>query len=118
MAEKTRFMDIYKHLSANGVETYSPGQKKGECTEPYVVVKDAGTTQIPGFSSTQTLYDVMCYVPKNRFTLLEQYVEQVEAVMKQLKPMIMPTYFKTPSFFDDTVQAYMISIQYRNSKKI
>lgn len=118
MAEKTRFMDIYKHLSTSGVETYSPGQKKGECAEPYVVVKDAGTTQIPGFSSTQTLYDIMCYVPKDRFTLLEQYVEQVEAVMKQLKPMIMPTYFKTPSFFDDTVQAYMISIQYRNPKKI
>lgn len=118
MHQKTRFMDIYKHLSDNGVETYSPGQKKGECTAPYVVVKDAGTTQINGYSSTQTLYDVMCYVPKDRFTLLEQYVEQVEALMKQLKPMLMPTYFKTASFFDDTVQAHMISIQYRNSKKI
>lgn len=118
MPQKTRFMDIYKHLSENGIEVYSPTQKQGECVSPYVVVKDAGTTQFNNFSSTQTLYDVMCYVPKDRFTLLEEYVGQVKALMKQLKPMIMPTYFETASFYDDTVKAHMISVQYRNMKKV
>lgn len=118
MAERTRFMDIYKHLSNNGVEVYSPAQKKGECEAPYTVVKDAGTTQYNSFSSTQTLYDIMCYVPRDRFSLLEQYVSEVKAIMTKLKPMIMPTYFETPSFYDDTVKAHMISIQYRNNRKI
>lgn len=118
MAEQTRFMDIYKHLLNNGVEVYSPSQKTGECTAPYTVIKDAGTTQYNGFSSTQTLYDVMCYVPKDRFTELEKYVAQVKKLMQQLKPMIMPTYFETASFYDDSVKAHMISIQYRNMRKV
>lgn len=116
--EKTRYMDIYKHLTSHGIEVYSPAQKTGECLSPYVVVKDAGTMQFQQFSSTQTLYDVMCYVPKNRFTYLEQFVSQVKAAMAELKPMIMPVYIETASFFDDTVQAHMISIQYRNMRKI
>lgn len=115
---ETRFMDIYSHLKYNGVEVYSPGQKQGECLSPYTVVKCSGTLQIPGFSSTRTLYDVMCYVPKDRYTQLEQYVAQVKAYMDQLQPMIMPMYFETPSFYDDSVKAHMISIQYRNNRKI
>lgn len=118
MEQKTRFMDIYKHLSDNGIDVYSPAQKEGECTSSYVVVKDAGTTKYTNLSSTQTLYDLMCYVPKQRFTELEQFVAQVKTVMKGLYPMIVPTYFETASFYDDSVKAHMISIQYRNSRKI
>lgn len=118
MVQKTRFMDIYTHLSRNGIEVYSPAQKQGECVSPYVVIKDAGTTKYTGISSTQTLYDVMCYVPKQSFTELEQFVGRVRSIMKGLQPMIMPTYFETASFYDDSVKAHMISIQYRNYKKI
>jgi len=59
----------------------------------------------------------MCYVPKNQFTYLEQYVDKVKTIMEGLKPMIMPMHYETPSFYDDTVKAHMISIQYRNYKK-
>lgn len=111
-------MDIYKHLSNNGIEVYSPAQKKGECTSPYVVLKDAGTIKIAGLSSTQTIYDVMCYVPKDRFTLLEKYVHQVKQIMSKLQPMIMPLFIETASFYDDSVEAHMISVQYRNNRKI
>lgn len=111
-------MDIYKHLSNNGIEVYSPAQKKGECTSPYVVLKDAGTIKIAGLSSTQTIYDVMCYVPKDRFTLLEKYIHQVKQIMSKLQPMIMPLFIETASFYDDSVEAHMISVQYRNNRKI
>lgn len=116
--EKTRYMDIYAHLSKAGFEVYSPGQKTGECKEPYIVVKDAGTLRYGEFSSTQTLYDIMCYVPKVRFTFLEQYVLQMKQAMKGLAPMIMPTYTETASFYDDSVKGHMISVQYRNMKQI
>lgn len=118
MTQKTRYMDIYKHLNDNGVETYSPTQKKGECTSSYVVVKDSGTNQYNNLSSTRTLYDIMCYVPKNKFTELEQFVAQVKAIMKGLEPMIMPLHTETASYYDDSVKAHMISIQYRNMRKI
>lgn len=111
-------MDIYRHLSNNGIEVYSPAQKKGECTSPYVVLKDAGTIKIAGLSSTQTIYDVMCYVPKDCFTLLEKYVHQVKQIMSKLQPMIMPLFIETASFYDDSVEAHMISVQYRNNRKI
>lgn len=115
--EKTRLMDIYAHLRDNEIDVYTPAQHTGECTAPYVVVKDSGTDQYNNFSSTRTLYDIMCYIPKNQFTYLEQYVDKVKTIMEGLKPMIMPMHYETPSFYDDTVKAHMISIQYRNYKK-
>lgn len=118
MEQKTIFMRIYKQLFDNGIEVYSPAQKPGECMEPYVVVKNTGTMIVPGFSTTRTLYDVMCYVPKDRYTELESYVDRIKDIMKGLYPMLVPTYFETPSFYDDTVHAHMSSIQYRNLKKI
>lgn len=116
--QETRYMDIYKYLSDNGVEVYTPSQKKGECTKPYVVVKTQGTDKYLQYSSTRTLYDLMCYVPKDHYTRLEPFVEKVKNLMRDLQPMIMPTYTETPAFYDDTVKAHMISIQYRNYRKI
>lgn len=116
--QETRFMDLYKYLNDNGIEVYSPGQKTGECEKPYVVVKDAGTTRYNNYSSTQTLYDIMCYVPKDHFTYLEIYVKKVKDLMNDLRPVFMPIYSETESFYDDSVKAHMISIQYRNMRKI
>lgn len=114
----SRWQDIYTHLKNNGIDVYSPGQHQGECTSPYVVIKDAGGSQFEGISSFRALYDVMCYVPKDRFSTLEPYVNSVKTIMKGLYPMIVPMQFQTSSFLDDTVKAHMISIQYRNAQKL
>lgn len=116
--EETRIQDIYMFLKGQGFETYFPAQKSGECLSPYVVVKDATTSKLASFSSTVTYYDLMCYVPRENFTLLAIYVEQVKEAMKKMAPMIMPTYTETQSFYDDSVKGYMISIQYLNYKQI
>ena len=118
MVQKTRIMDVYKHLKDNKIDVYFPTQKQGECIAPYVVLKDAGTMKYQDFSSTQSLYDVMCYVPKNNFSKLDQFVSKVKNLMKQMEPMIQPTYFETPSYYDDGVKAHMVSVQYRNMRKI
>lgn len=109
---------IYAHLKQDGFDVYSPGQHRGECTTPYVVVKDAGSTRVSQFSSTQTLYDVMCYVPAEQFSTLEPFVHQVKSSLDGLYPMLVPMNFETGSFLDDTVKGHMISVQYRNNKKI
>lgn len=117
MAE-SRIQDIYLHLQTNGFEVYFPAQKMGECLSPYVVVKDATTSQYLNYSSTITYYDLMCYVPKNHFSTLEPFLRSVKQAMKALDPMIKPTYNQTQSYYDDSIKGYMVSIQYKNYKKI
>lgn len=114
----TRWQDIYLHLKKAGFDVYSPGQHVGDCLSPYVVVKSAGLSQIRQFSSTQTLYDLLCYVPKDHYSTLEPFVEGVKQSMKELQPMIMPTHFETESYLDPNVNGHMISVQYRNSRKL
>lgn len=114
---ESRWQDIYKHLTKEGFDVYSPGQHEGECTSPYVVVKDAGASPLGNFSSTQNLYDIMCYVPKDNFSQLEPFVQRLEMAMVKMYPTIRPVHFKTASFYDDTVKGHMISVQYINYKK-
>ena len=112
-----RWQDIYIHLKES-FDTYSPGIKLGECEEPYVVVKNDGSTKHPNFSTDIDLYAVMCYVPKQSYSSLETLIQQVKKEMKELEPMIMPYGLQTPSFYDDALKAHMISISYRNYKKL
>ena len=114
----SRIQDIYLHLKEQGFEVYFPAQKVGECLSPYVVVKDATTSKYLEYSSTVTYYDIMCYTPKDHFSELEPFVESVKVAMKGLVPLIKPTYSQTQSYYDDSVKAHMISVQYKNYRKI
>ena len=118
MAAASRIQDIYLHFKEKVFEVYFPAQKVGECLSLYVVVKDATTYQYLQYSSTVTYYDIMCYIPKDHFSDLEPFVEEVKLAMKDLVPMIKPTHSQTQSFYDDSVKGHMISIQYKNYRKI
>lgn len=114
----SRWQDIFLHLKKSGFEVYPPGQKVGECLTKYIVVKNNGSSKHPSFSTDIDLYSIMCYVPKERYSLLEQFVQAVKINMKELEPMIMPYGNQTPSYYDDGVKAHMISIGYKNYKKL
>lgn len=114
----SRWQDIYAHLKAKGFEVYTPGVKLGECASEYVVVKNDGSTKHAGLSTDDDLYAVMCYVPKQAYSALEPFVQRVKQAMKELVPMILPYGSQTPSFYDDSFKAHMVSIEYKNYKKI
>ena len=114
----TRWQDIFLHLQKNGFDVYSPGVKSGVCESPYVVVKHDGGGRIPGISTNNDVYDILVYVPKQSYSELEVQVMSVKIAMKKLEPMILPYGSETPSFYDDGFQAHMISIQYKNYKKM
>lgn len=116
--KQSRWQDIFLHLQNKGFEVYSPGIKVGECSSPYVVVKNDGSSRHDLFSTNVDLYALMCYVPKNNYSYLEVFVSQVKSAMKEIEPMIKPTGQQTPSYYDDTYKAHMISIGYKNHKKI
>lgn len=114
----SRWQDIFKHLKSAGFDVYSPGTKIGECTSQYIVLKNNGSTQHESFSTDIDLYSVMCYVPRDGYSELEPMVQRVKEAMKGLKPMILPYGSQTPSFYDDTYKAHMVSIEYKNYKKL
>lgn len=110
--------DLYLFLKSRNVNVYLPGVKAGECRNPYVVVKNNGGTKIPGISSGQTFYSIMCYVPKNNYSNLEAYVKEIKNIMKEIKPLFKFSGNETSSYYDDKIKAHMISIDYINVKKL
>lgn len=115
---ESRWQDIFLHLKKAGFDVYSPGIKVGECTKEYIVVKNDGSSKLPTVSSDSDMYAVMCYVPKENYSRLEPMVQEVKRAMKGLEPMILPYGSQTPSYYDDSYKAHMISIEYKNYKKI
>ena len=116
--EESRWQDIYTCLENAGFEVYPPGIKVGDCTREYVVIKNDGSTRHPSLSTDMDLYSVMCFVPKNKYSTLEPLVQKVKKAMKGLEPMIIPYGTQTPSYYDDSYKAHMISIEYVNYKKM
>lgn len=110
----SRLKDIYDFLKEKGFDVYFPEQKTGECTSSYVVVANAGLTGLTEISSSQVLYDVMCYVPEKKYSTLEPFVNDVERTLDGLFPMIRPVHFRTSAYYDEQVKAHMISTQYFN----
>ena len=116
--KESRWQDIFLHLKNQGFDVYSPGIKVGECTSEYLVVKNDGSSKHLSFSTDVDLYAVLCYVPRNSYSSLEPLVQKVKNAMKELEPMILPYGSQTPSYYDDSVKAHMVSIEYKNYKKL
>lgn len=118
VTQGTVWRDIYAHLKNAGYDVYSPGTKLGECTSEYLVVKNNGSTRHSQYSTDQDFYSVMCYVPKQKYSDLEDLVQRVKVTMKDLMPMVRPYGTQSASYYDDTYKAHMVSIEYVNYKKI
>lgn len=114
----SRWQDIYLHLQKEGFDVYSPGTKTGQCLNEYIVVKNNGSSKLASFSTNSDLYTIMCYVPKDKYSSLEPFIQKVKKSMKGLEPMILPQGSQTPSYYDDGFKAHMVSIGYKNYKKI
>lgn len=116
--EESRWQDIFMCLKNQGYDVYPPGIKTGECTAEYLVVKNDGSSRHMSFSTDVDLYAIMCYVPKDKYSSLETLVRRVKNSMKELEPMILPYGSQTPSYYDDSFKAHMVSIEYKNYKKL
>uniref|UniRef100_A0AAU8AYR1 Tail completion protein n=1 Tax=Dulem virus 36 TaxID=3145754 RepID=A0AAU8AYR1_9CAUD len=116
--KKTILKQIYDVLKQNGFDVYFPSQHKGECLSEYVVIKYAGTVNELNVSSERPIYDFLCYVPLDRYSILEQYIYDIKEVLKQLYPLIGYLGNEITSYYDEDVRAHMVSFQYQGIRKI
>lgn len=114
-----RYKDILISLSNAGFDVYTPGTYKGECKKPYIVVLNAGTDEIYGISSTQTIYEILLYVPIKNRTSLDEFADNVKNIMRRdLWPMILPVNSELADYVDDEKKAHMRVLQYKNYRQI
>lgn len=110
----TKWQDIFDMFKEADFEVYAPQQKTSECKTPYVVIKNAGTSELPGTSSVIYMYDILGYVPGNQYSLLESFMESIQTAMKTMYPIMQRGYVQSYPYYDDLVKAHMSSIQYLN----
>lgn len=113
--DKTLWEIISDKLIENDIPVYPPAIKVGECKEPYVVLKQDGTTAISGISSKRGYYMVMLYVPQNQYQELDRFERKVTEVLNELVPMIMPVGQSNTDYYDDNFNAHMRYFLYRCS---
>ena len=114
----SRLKDLYRYLKAEGYDVYFPEQHVGECLNPYIVLKYSGSVTVQGISSRADLYDIFIYVPRDKYSLLDEMMQSVVKVMAGLKPL----FFKyndqqTASIYDDDTKSHCVSVEYVNYKK-
>jgi hypothetical protein len=110
------FEELYKHLKLKGFGVYSIGQHEGICTEPYLVIKEMGTTSTLEKNVNKELVEVYVYYPKGRYSSVRTYLDEVESSMNEIKG-IEPAYQPTPILIDDDKQAYFTRLSYEKKKK-
>ena len=109
------FTQIYKHLKNNGFDVYSIGQHKGICTNPYIVIKENGESEIAGTSLTNDIVELLIYYPVGTYSKLNEYKQSILYTMKLLKG-IRRLVEPMPTIIDDDKKAYMTSFTFRKIK--
>ena len=109
------FTQIYRHLKDNGFDVYSIGQHKGICTNPYIVIKENGESEIAGTSLTNDIVELLIYYPIGTYSKLNEYKQSILYTMKLLKG-IRRVVEPMPTIIDDDKKAYMTSFTFRKIK--
>lgn len=100
---------IYRHLKSKGFEVFSPGQHVGECTKPFIVLRNGG--EIGKDTHATAIMDVMIYYPKNQYSSLEDYRLTVKEALSELS-YLRKTGQETPVIYEEEKKAHSFSIEY------
>lgn len=111
-----RFTDIMDYLISKNYSVYAAGAHKGYITSPYIVVKPTSAQRYLQYSSVIQYYDIIYY--GRTITEVISLQNKADEDMKGLRPMIVCTFNRSIPFFDESVDGYMVSSEYRNMKKI
>ena len=113
----TRLGDIYDCLKAANIQTYLQGQHKGMCKNAYVVVKPGIVAPYLQLSTNVCYYELLLYIPKEYPTQVESFKDTVKKAMLDLYPMMIFADAESSPYFDDSVEAWMVDLTYKNYRK-
>ena len=104
---------VFDKLEGKSFDVYAPNTHHGDCKSNYVVVRSGSKIPTGSFSSQTAIIDVLCYVPGNRYTDIEAYTNDVKDALRELFPQIIPTGAETIPFYDETIDGWMVSVEYK-----
>lgn len=100
---------IYNSFKTN-IETYFPGQHKGICERPYIVLRES--TQIPQVGTHlvgQRLVDIIIYAPKSSYISAEEFRDIVREKINEIE-VLRNTGTETSWILDNDKEALTTSI--------
>lgn len=98
-------------LAGHGIKAYAPGQHRGDCVEPYVVIKDFGQNEIVGTALNRNIIDVIIYAPIARYSQIEGFTQSVKVALREVKEL-KDTRYRSPVLVDNDKNAYTTSMRY------
>lgn len=81
---QTHYQEIYLHLKNKGFDVYAPEQKRDKCINPYVVIKENGQFAMNSNVNGYNLIQIFCYYPKDQYSQLEFYVENIKTELSSI----------------------------------
>ena len=102
-------------MKYGSLKVYPPAVHKGTVEEPYIVLKEDGAAVVPGYSSMYRYFRIMIYVPRNQYSLLDQYEADLKEILREkIFPLLLPTGSQESDYYDDNYNGYMRALLYRN----
>lgn len=102
-------------MKYGSLKVFPPATHEGQCTEPYIVLKEDGAAVIPGYSSMYRYFRIMIYVPRSQYSKLDGYEAEVRRVIEEkIFPLLLPTGSQESDYYDANYKAHMRAILYRN----
>ena len=102
---------IWATLEKGNIDVYAPGQHKGECVKPYVVIKDFGESEIAGTALNRNVIDIIIFAPSARYSQVEPFVRLVKNALKELREL-KDTRYRSPIIIDEDKRAFTTSVRY------
>ena len=109
-------IELFDFLTENDFDVYFIGQKKGNCTKKFIVIRDSGIIPITSNKTATQIIDIIGYVPNSKYTEIEPFKENIKEVMKEYPARI--TGEESPVVPDNEVKGYTFVITYQIQKLI
>ena len=109
-------IELFDFLTENDFDVYFIGQKKGNCTKKFIVIRDSGIIPITSNKTATQIIDIIGYVPESRNTQIIEMKKNIKEAMKDFSARI--TGEESPVIPDNSNKSYSFILTYQIQKLI
>ncbi|MGL4253154.1 MAG: hypothetical protein ACRCR2_03725 [Fusobacteriaceae bacterium] len=103
-------------LTDKGFDVYPLGKHSGNCTKPFVVIKEYLPAKTTNKSLVRQTFDIFPFCPLARYSQVMTYITNLQAVLGDVKE-IQCISDSSPIMIDNDKQAYTTRISYQNLRR-